>query len=55
MNALHVYPVEDAIEHDTETDACICGPALEHVATGNGDGWVYVHHSLDGREQYERR
>lgn len=50
MSAIHVYSVGDTIEHDTETDACICGPSLEHVATDNGDGWIYTHHSLDGRE-----
>lgn len=27
----HVYPVNDLIEHDTETEYCLCGPAIERV------------------------
>jgi hypothetical protein len=41
-------PVADLIEHDTNLD-CICDPRLE---TGDG-GNIWVHHSLDGREQHE--
>lgn len=33
---------------------CVCGPALEHCPGGVGpDGWMVVHHSLDGREARE--
>lgn len=39
-NVRHVLPVNDLIEH-------------EHVPTDNGDGWVIVHNSLDGRELHE--
>ena len=46
----HVLPVEDLVEHE-ETEDCICGPRVEHVeCSDGGDGWVVVHHSLDGRE-----
>lgn len=50
-NTLHVYPVDDLIEHNVETaDAdCTCGPALE-LCSG---GWIIHHHSLDGREHGE--
>lgn len=50
----HVYPENDLTEHDTENeDACICGPTPRLVDTPEGDGWIYVHHSLDGREAKE--
>lgn len=33
---------------------CACGPSTELVANDDGpDGWMVVHHSLDGREQHE--
>lgn len=52
--AYHVYPLGDLIDHDRGTAgaACVCGPTLEAVRRVDGsDGWVYVHHSLDGRER----
>lgn len=51
----HVYPGNDLIEHDTETDGdCPCGPTVEPVVRDDGSiGWIYIHHSLDGREQHE--
>ena len=52
--SVHVYPINDLIEHDLESDDCICGP--KHVAVKRDDGsigWCVVHHSLDGREQRE--
>jgi len=49
VNIQHVYPVADLIDHDTDTDDCVCGPTTEF-----GDGWAVVtHHSLDGRETKE--
>jgi len=45
----------DLIEHEL-TDDCPCGPTPEPVKCDDGSvGWVYVHHSLDGRELAERR
>ena len=50
----HVYPVNDLTEHDTDSAGeCICGPDAELVKTQQGDAWLYVHHSLDGREKTE--
>lgn len=50
---VHIVPVGDLIEH-TETD-CICGPRTEAVFRDDGsNGWIVVHHSLDGRETRER-
>lgn len=52
----HVYPVADLIEHTTEDDDCPCGPDLEAVPRDDGThGWLTIHHSLDGREQAERK
>lgn len=56
MATLHVLPVNDLTEHDTDTDTddCVCGPTIEPVIGGDGPcGWVIVHHSLDGREANE--
>lgn len=51
----HVYPELDLIEHDTETDECVCLPTVEAVRRDDGSfGWVAVHHSLDGREANEK-
>lgn len=44
----------DLIEHDTDSDGCVCGPTVEPVEREDGSyGWLYVHHSLDGREFHE--
>ena len=50
---VHVHPLGDLLEHDL-TEDCPCGPA-PRLATGQGgpDGWLIVHHSLDGRETRE--
>lgn len=54
MSIVHVYPIGDLIEHDTDSDDCVCGPTTEHVpGDDGGDGWVITHHSLDGREAHE--
>ena len=54
MEPVHVYPVNDLIEHDTDGDECPCGPTPEAVKRDDGSvGWVLSHHSLDGREQSE--
>lgn len=56
VHVYHVYPINDHIAHDTETDDCVCGPTIEPVKRDDGSvGWVLTHHSLDGREQLEHR
>jgi len=42
---IHVLPNDDLVEHDNSED-CVCGPDA-YLEDGS---WVYVHHSLDGRE-----
>lgn len=52
---VHVLPVDDLIAHEQESEDCWCGPRLEPVERDDGSiGWVYVHHSADGREFAER-
>lgn len=41
----HVIPSADLRDH-SESSLCWCGPSL--------DGDVWVHHSMDRREEYER-
>jgi len=50
---LHVVPLADLIAHP-HID-CPCGPTCQPVARDDGSfGWMYVHHSLDGRELTEK-
>ena len=55
MSSVHVYPVDDLVEHDTSGEEdCICGPETEPVEREDGSmGWLISHHSLDGRELHE--
>jgi len=49
-DTLHVHPLDDIIRHEV-TEDCPCGPTLNPVHRDDGSyGWLYVHHSLDGRE-----
>ena len=51
MATVHVAPNNDLIEHDLESDDCICGPRIDPVKADDGSmGWVVVHHTMDGRE-----
>lgn len=45
----HVYPLGDIIQHDTETDNCVCQPKIEFI---NGEKLV-IHNSFDEREIFE--
>lgn len=49
--AIHTFPLNDLIEHDTSGEPCVCGPDVEAVFADDGStGWLVSHHSLDGRE-----
>lgn len=51
---VHVLPIADLIEHQDEGGDCVCGPTCKPLERGDGSfGWLYVHHSLDGRERGE--
>lgn len=55
MSTVHVYPVNDLVEHDTNGGDCPCGPTTEPVMREDGsNGWLVTHHSLDGREKKEK-
>lgn len=54
MSTVHVMPINDLIEHDGTGTDCPCGPTTEAVFREDGsNGWMVVHHSLDGREHHE--
>lgn len=51
---IHVYPLNDLVEHDTASDDCVCVPDQIPVERDDGSvGWIVSHHSLDGREARE--
>jgi hypothetical protein len=49
-DTIHTYPLNDLIEHDTESHLCPCDPKVEFI---NG-GTLIIHNSLDRRELYEK-
>lgn len=49
----HVIPNNDGVQHDC-AETCVCGPTCEPVPRADDSiGWLYIHHSLDGRELNE--
>lgn len=48
----HAAPLDDLIEHDTDSEdpSCACGPEAVLVEIGGLVVWAYVHAFLDGRE-----
>ena len=48
-NKVHVVPVNDLKEHDEIGFSCWCDPKI----IDEDSGFVVVHNSLDGRENYE--
>lgn len=53
MTTVHVYPLGDVVGHVIDGDDCPCGPSVELLDGVAHDGWLVVHHSLDGREHAE--
>lgn len=44
---VHVWPIDDLVDHDTDTDDCLCGPTVEPVPRPDGStGWLLTHHAL---------
>jgi len=53
-NQVDVVPEQDLVDHGRGDD-CICGPRVEAWFRRDGsNGWIYTHHSLDGRELAEK-
>ncbi|WP_434744669.1 hypothetical protein [Streptomyces sp. A-14] len=52
---VHVIPLNDLVEHDTDSEepSCVCGPNAVPIEVGGVVVWAYVHASLDGRELAE--
>lgn len=48
---VHIVPSGDAVWHELDDAACICGPRVEEPSPAN---FMFVHHALDGREAQER-
>lgn len=47
---VHTYPVNDLLDHDTDTDGCPCLPTTEPVVRDDGSmGWLVTHNAWDGR------
>lgn len=54
---IHVYPMNDEKEHDTESTMCWCQPRVEWVDQDSGEaysGAMVIHNSADGRELIEQ-
>lgn len=53
MTDLHIVPVGDLVEHDTNVGSeCACGPTDTPIKSDEGViRFMAVHHSLDGRER----
>lgn len=50
-DTIHVYPIDDLIEHEIEGDDCPCLPQVEAVEREDGSyGWIVLHSAWDGRE-----
>ena len=49
---IHVIPVDDLREH-TASPECWCNPTLDDVDSETIGDDVWVHHSMDLREEYE--
>jgi hypothetical protein len=49
---VQIVPVHDAVlVHDREGFDCLCGPRVDFTEATP----IVIHHSLEGREQYEAR
>ena len=41
---IHIYPINDVIEHNTDSEECLCNPDID-VEHG-----LVIHTAIDGRE-----
>ena len=46
---IHVYPINDLIPHNTESNDCVCNPTID---VENG---IVIHDSMDRREAFENK
>lgn len=45
----HVYPLNDLIEHNTDSIECVCNPDID---VNNG---IVIHSAMDRREIFEQK
>ncbi|GEM_PF-3797727 len=46
IDALHIYPIEDWIDHKTDGPGCVCCPAYQITRSDNGRVVVVVLHKM---------
>jgi hypothetical protein len=46
---VHVLPLHDLLEHNSDSPECMCDPQVEIV----GASLLIIHNSYDGREEEE--
>lgn len=47
---IHVWPDDDAINHDLDSEGCVCGPMVEvYTHADHPDTYVVIHFALDRR------
>ncbi len=56
MSQWHTFPINDLIEHNTESEDCPCNPEIKLVEDRDGNlNTLVVHNSLDRREVFEEK
>lgn len=45
---IHIYPLNDLIEHDLESRCCACNPTIYE------DAKMVIHSAMDRREVFEK-
>ena len=54
IGEVHTIPTDDLVEHEAKED-CVCGPTCDPIEREDGSiSYVWVHHSLDNREEAEK-
>jgi len=46
---IHVYPLNDLIEHNTESNECACDPQIDV------ENMLVIHSAMDRRELFEQK
>lgn len=47
---IHVWPDDDQIDHDIDSDECVCGPIVEvYTHDDHPDTYLVIHFALDRR------
>lgn len=47
-NRVHIYPINDTMEHDTASQNCLCMP---DVKVRDDGAVLIIHHAQDGRNE----